>query len=421
MGNILQQFQAWMARSGNYKFVEWTMVPGEPLSPRTCRNRLLKIRPILRDLGYLIHIENPQPHKPDQWLINPRRRIEALKAREVERWFQTRFPPGDRTPKQKGQWDDFAGALRTFTDFMHYHKKVWSKDKRAAMRARIRLYNLALYSEIDIVDPRKALAFQRWLERQPRYYPHAIMLHLMQWLGMRYLEVARSRASLQGPTLKVEWDGGWVRVWGKGRGGLSKLRSLPLTGETGSKLEDYLGWRRAHGITSPWLFVTHWGRPWSESSWGYNKTIRERCLPHYNEWLRKRRRPELILSDGEIRKMTTHRMGRHVFGTVYAPHLPPKAMMEFMGIVKYEIVNRYVNFERAEKVGQFMDATAAVLATRCSRRRQSHGSPVGRDMGGGGPGNLPERVKMLNRGHLRYRLSLADASEGRRTPYSALD
>ncbi len=120
--------------------------------------------------------------------------------------------------------------------------------------------------------------------------------------------------------------------------------------------------------------------------------------------------------------MTTHRMGRHVFGTVYAPHLPPKTMMEFMGIVKYEIVNRYVNFERAEKVGQFMDATAAVLATRRSRRGPPHAAPVGRGMGGGGgPGNLPERVKMLNRGHLRYRLSLADASEGRRSPYSALD
>jgi hypothetical protein len=46
------------------------------------------------------------------------------------------------------------------------------------------------------VNPRKALAFQRWLERQPRYYSHTIMLHLMQWLGMRYLEVVRARASL---------------------------------------------------------------------------------------------------------------------------------------------------------------------------------------------------------------------------------
>ncbi len=179
-----------------------------------------------------------------------------LHGGEAERWFLACFPPGDRTPRQKGQWDDFAVSLRSFTDFMHYHKKAWSKGKRNSMRARIRLYNLPLYPEIDIVDPRKALAFQRWLERQPRYYPHAVMLYLMQWLGMRYLEVARARASLQEPTFKVDWDGDWVRIWGKGRGGLSKLRSLPLAGETGSALEAYLGWRRTHGITSPWLFVT---------------------------------------------------------------------------------------------------------------------------------------------------------------------
>ncbi len=127
-----------------------------------------------------------------------------------------------------------------------------------------------------------------------------------------------------------------------------------------------------------------------------------------------------MLSQGVIRKMTNHRMIPHVFGTLYTPHLPPKTMMEFMGIVKYEIVNRYVNFSRAERVGQFVSATGAFLATRCSRRKRSHAT-----LGGGAPSwpgkafeALLERARnaasrKLNRGFLRYVLSLADNSRRR--------
>lgn len=227
------------------------------------------------------------------------------------------------------------------------------------------------------------------------------MLYLMQWLGMRYIEVIKARASLRGPTLKVDLIRNWVSIWGTGRGGLSKQRGLPLTPQVARKLRRYLKWRQDRGISSPWLFVNSYGRPWSEQSWAFNKTIRGVRLPWYNKWVRSQGNPEAAFNRYEVRLMTTHRMGRHVFGTVYTPHLPRKTMMEVMGVVHYDIVNRYVNFSRSGRVGQFLNATPAVLATRCSRRMRFL-APLGGAISGW-PGEafeaLPKRARPSPRGN----------------------
>jgi hypothetical protein len=187
------------------------------------------------------------------------------------------------------------------------------------------------------------------------------MLYLMQWLGMRYLEVVSAKASLDGPTLKVDWAKSWVTIWGKGKSGLSKQRSLPLRAEVAQKLKQYLQWRQDHGIVSDHLFVTTWRLAWSESSWGFNKTIRTLGLPRFIRSAQAEGHPDLLFSAEEIRKMTTHKMGRHVFGTVYAPQLPAKTLMEYMGITKFSVVQRYINFSKAEKVEQFEKATRNIV------------------------------------------------------------
>ena len=82
--------------------------------------------------------------------------------------------------------------------------------------------------------------------------------------------------------------------------------------------------------------------------------------------------------------MTTHKMGRHVFGTVYAPQLPAKTLMEYMGITKFSVVQRYINFSKTEKVDQFERAT----------RRITNLSPA--SSGGrkeGGVGKLIEQLR----------------------------
>jgi len=200
------------------------------------------------------------------------------------------------------------------------------------------------------------------------------MLYLMQWLGMRYLEVVSAKGTLDGPTLKVDWAKSWVTIWGKGKGGLSKMRSLPLRAEFAKKLKDYLQWRQDHGITSESLFVTTWNLAWSESSWGFNKTIRTLCLPRFNMWEQIQNRFDLMFSQEEIRKMTTHKMGRHVFGTVYAPQLPAKTLMEYLGITKYSVVQRYINFSKTEKIDQFERATQGIVGS------ENHASKPGAEL-----------------------------------------
>ena len=361
MKSTLDDFLSWMSRSGNKRKVGAERLPAEPLSPRTSSRHLKKARRVLRDLGYLTYIKNPIPRRPNQWLVNPEKDFRFLSVDEIEGWFEAHFPSGDRTPREKARWNDYAGAIRKFAEFMHYGKGVWSEEKLEKIRRRVLLFDVA-YPELEIVEPVKAHAFQRWLEAQPGYYVHGTMLYLMQWLGMRYLEVVSAKASLDGPTLNVDWAKSWVTIWGKGKGGLSKQRSLPLRAEAAQKLKDYLQWRQAHGIISTDLFVTTWGLSWSESSWGFNKTIRTLSLPRFNKWVQAEIRPEFAFSQEEIRKMTTHKMGRHVFGTVYAPQLPAKTLMEYMGITKFSVVQRYINFSKSQKVDQFEKATRNILS-----------------------------------------------------------
>src|SRR2546425_1636405 len=359
MRSTVDDFAHWMARSGNKRKVGGERVPAEPLSPRTSSRHLKKTRTVLRDLGYLIYTKNPIPRRPNQWLVNPDKDVRFLSVEEVDSWFEARFSVGDRTPQEKARWNDYAGAVRKFAEFMHYEKGVWSEEKLEKIRRRVPLFDID-YPELEIVDSAKAHAFQIWLEAQPRYYVHGIMLYLMQWLGMRYLEVAIAKASLDGPTLKVDWAKSWITIWGKGKGGLSKQRSLPLRVEVAEKLRGDLQWRQDHGIVSEHLFVTTWGLPWSESSWGFNKTIRTLCLPRFNRWVASENRTEVVFSNEEIRKMTTHKMGRHVFGTVYAPQLPAQTLMEYMRITKFSVVQRYINFSKTEKIEQFERATARI-------------------------------------------------------------
>src|SRR6266567_6741601 len=362
MRSTLDDFLSWMSRFGNKRKLGGERLPAEPLSPRTSSRYLKKTRRVLCDLGYLLYTKNPIPRRPNQWLVNADKDLRFLSIGEIEGWFETHFSAGDRTPPAKARWNDYAGAIRKFAEFMHYGKGVWSEEKLEKIRRRVVLFDVD-YPELEIVEPAKAHAFQRWLEAQLVYYVHGTMLYLMQWLGMRYLEVINAKASLDGPTLKVDWTKSWVTIWGKGKGGLSKQRSLPLRAEVAQKLKDYLRWRQDHGIVSRELFVTTWDLPWSESSWGFNKTVRTLCLPRFNKWALSQNRRELIFSIEEIRNMTTHKMGRHVFGTVYAPQLPAKTLMEYMGITKFSVVQRYINFSKTEMVDQFERATKNIVST----------------------------------------------------------
>src|SRR2546427_10193209 len=56
---------------------------------------------------------------------------------------------------------------------------------------------------------------------------------------------------------------------------------------------------------------------------------------------------------------------------MYAPQLPAKTLMEYMGITKFSVVQRYINFSKTEKVEQFERATRSIVGVEKTRK----GSP----------------------------------------------
>src|SRR5438876_10988412 len=175
MRSTLEEYVLWMSKSGNKRKVVVERVPAEPLSPRTSSRHLKKTRTVLRDLGYLIYTKNPIPRRPNQWLVNPDKDVRFLSVEEVDSWFEGRFSAGDRTPREKARWNDYAGAIRKLAEFMHYGKGEWSEEQLEKIRRRILLFDVA-YPELEIVEPAQAHAVQRWLEAQPEYSIHWTML-----------------------------------------------------------------------------------------------------------------------------------------------------------------------------------------------------------------------------------------------------
>src|SRR2546422_9585855 len=119
MRSTLDDFLAWMSRSGNKRKVGSERLPAEPLSPRTTIRHLKKTRTILRDLGYLLYTKNPVPRRPNQWLVNPANDVRFVSVEEVGRWLEAHLPPADRSPREKARCNHYAGAIRKCAEVMH--------------------------------------------------------------------------------------------------------------------------------------------------------------------------------------------------------------------------------------------------------------------------------------------------------------
>src|SRR3989442_5483422 len=116
MRSTLDDFLAWMSRSGNKRKVGSERLPAEPLSPRTTIRHLKKTRTILRDLGYLLYTKNPVPRRPNQWLVNPEKDVRFVSVEEVGSWFDGHLPPGGRTTRGKARRNDYAGGIPQLTE-----------------------------------------------------------------------------------------------------------------------------------------------------------------------------------------------------------------------------------------------------------------------------------------------------------------
>src|SRR3989442_13017283 len=122
MKSTLDDFLAWMSRSGNKRKVGSERLPAEPLSPRTTIRHLKKTRTILGDLGFLLYTKNPVPRRPNQWLVNPDKDMRFGSIDEIESWFEAHFPPGYRPPREMARSPDYQAPLRNLAEFRHYGK-----------------------------------------------------------------------------------------------------------------------------------------------------------------------------------------------------------------------------------------------------------------------------------------------------------
>ena len=160
---------------------------------------------------------------------------------------------------------------------------------------------------------------------------HYMMFYLMRHANMRYLEVANVQADLKNGTLVKDFQNDMVIIYGKGRGGLSQRRTTPFFGKDQKELNEFLDWRRKQDIRSEWMFVNQYGTRFSQHS------------GHFNHFLRNKGR-EYGFSEDEVKLLTSHKVGRHAYGTdMTLRGLPERLLCDNMGIRNPVILTRYQN------------------------------------------------------------------------------
>ena len=146
---------------------------------------------------------------------------------------------------------------------------------------------------------------------------------------MRYIEVVNAKADLENGTLIRDFENNCLLIHGKGSGGLSKLRTTPFSKDDQRVLKIYLKWRKRKGVKSEWLFFNQYGVKFSDHA------------GHFNEWLRNQGR-EYGFSTKEVKLLTTHKIGRHGYGTDQTlKSVPEELIRQNMGLSDTKILKRY--------------------------------------------------------------------------------
>lgn len=337
---FLEEFRQWMIERGAK--ARKGSVPSVPMSPRTAFTTITFVKRFLKDIDIILSDES----------MNPNKKIRDISVSDFEEWTKSVYKPDVHS---KAYMAGLNKALRKLSEYLHFEKKFRGKplfSEAKLLKIRDRLYiPQPSKEELEIIEHKKADEFIGWMEsKDPLYH---MMAYMMRWLGMRYSEAANAPTDIWGVnrlgqyTLRIDRKGRVAYIWGKGRGGLSKRRWLPVRSEIIKKLDKFLKWRTEMGFESPRLFCYHKssrGTPVSQSSGSYNRTLKDLGI----KWGK--------FTEAEIAMLKSHSIGRHTFGTYYAPVLPAKTGMDYMGIEKFEVYQRYINFSKGEKVDQFEKA-----------------------------------------------------------------
>ncbi len=110
---------------------------------------------------------------------------------------------------------------------------------------------------------------------------------------------------------------------------------------TGEEVDEL---RATLGIESEWMFVKtsstnprYFGTRWSEDSGGFNDMIRKRAA-------------EFGFSNEEVRLVSTHKIGRHAYGTWFVKHVDPETLRQNMRHADLKTTEKYLNWSVAARI-----------------------------------------------------------------------
>jgi len=324
-GYLLDYFD-WMMEKGR---LDHEGVPQEPLSPRTAENRLKKVRRILVELGYIHSIEKERYNRFKY--VYTHKDIRNIAVSEYEQWFSLNFASlkGNKDRERK---NDYVDAVYKFSQFLHHHCGYWDKARLEELYQKVkRVWTAPLWeNKVEIIDLEKTDAFIQFIkERSPTHY---MVMYLMRFAGLRYLEAVSAKADLKSGTINEDYKNNRIIVWGKGKGGLSQQRTIPFFDDDIQELNNYLAWRTEKGIKSEWLFTNQYGKKFSDKS------------QHFNCWLQAQGKRFGKFDEKELKLLTTHKVGRHSYATnCTIKGIPERFICDNMGIRNPNILCRYQN------------------------------------------------------------------------------
>lgn len=401
---FLDEFESWCLHRGSR-----TKSGRKSLARSTSVDRRRYLARILRDCGYLREIGRREDSRFVEYVQVEGRDWRRIAVQEIFDFMQRSFPPGQLSVQQKTTHDQYAATIRTFADWGR-DTGLWGDDKYLQIReGTTYLSQASEYDEIRINPPEIARPFCEWLYARseplsymngpkkmtaevPRVKTDAMMIYLGQNLAMRYEETSDVTADLtfkSGGSLEINWRDMDARILGKGRRGKTR-GPIPIVAEVRERIEDFLAFRErelgAAAGTFKWLL---WSRAprWKVGQGGdvvtklaidagaINRRLQGYAI-EYNDHVRSLGRVDLLL---DVELCSTHKLGRHVFGTRYAPQLERKLLKRLMGIVHDPVIERYINYSDRSAREAFETAsvgakTTKVLTTRSSTRSSSSSS-----------------------------------------------
>lgn len=347
--NFLDKFLDWAIMKG--KKPDKGEKPSEPMSPIGMRARFRLVRRILVNLGYIkVKKISNNGYRYSVWPAKGCKRIYNINVDEIVDWFDNEFPIL-KTRKDKQRKTSYVIAIWKFGEYLVYKMKdshgnpFWKKYQLQQLKEEIRPSSIEKF-EVKILPLKKIDGLIEFIK--DRNITHYTMIYLSRWLGgMRYQEVINAPMDLRGPTAKInytldiDFEMNKTTIYGKGKGGLQKPRYPTLLPEVKEILMQYLKIRKkiqpATEEDAKYLFLTQYGKKWSQHS------------GHLNDALRNHARTWGKLTEEEISLISTHKIGRHGFGTYFYPRMPEKLLMEEMGLEDPQMLHRYSNISREQR------------------------------------------------------------------------